>query len=79
VRIWVQAGLGKKLDPISKIARVKRVGGMTQAVEYLPSNHKALSSNFSTTKKKKRKKERKEKRNINTSGENILQQDGHQV
>jgi hypothetical protein len=41
----VQASLGKKRDLISKITRGKRAGGMTQAVEYLPSKYKALSSN----------------------------------
>jgi hypothetical protein len=33
----MQAGLGKKPDPVSKIARAKRAGDMTQAVELLPS------------------------------------------
>jgi uncharacterized protein YoxC len=49
----VQASLGKKQDPISKITRVKRVGGMAQAVQHLSSKFKVLSSNFSNTKKKK--------------------------
>jgi uncharacterized protein (DUF4213/DUF364 family) len=50
----VQASLGKKQDPISKITRVKRVGGMAQAVQHLSSKFKVLSSNFSNTKKKKK-------------------------
>jgi dihydroxyacid dehydratase/phosphogluconate dehydratase len=50
----VQAGLGKKLDPMSKITRVKRAGGVTQVIEYLPSKNKILSSNPSTTQKKKK-------------------------
>jgi ribosomal protein L31 len=41
----------KKRDPIFKITRAKRTGGVTQAVELQPSKHKALSSNPSTPKK----------------------------
>jgi hypothetical protein len=41
------------MDPISKITRAKRVGGIAQAVECLPSKHKALSSNPMPQKKKK--------------------------
>jgi hypothetical protein len=55
----VQTSLGKKRDPISKITRAKRAGGVAQVVEPLPSKCKALSSNPKT--KKKKKKERKEK------------------
>jgi hypothetical protein len=55
VRIVVPAGLGKKWDPISKITRAKKVGGMAQAAESLPSKHKALSPNSSTTKNNKTK------------------------
>jgi hypothetical protein len=32
--------LGKKQDPISKITRAKRSGGMAQVVEGLPSKYK---------------------------------------
>jgi hypothetical protein len=39
----VQAGLGKKQDPISKITRAKMAGGMVQTVEYLPSKHEVLT------------------------------------
>jgi hypothetical protein len=46
--------LGKKQDPISKITRAKRAGGVVQAVEYLPNKHKALTSNPNTVKKKKK-------------------------
>jgi hypothetical protein len=52
-RITFQAGLDKKQDLISKIARAKRAGVMAQAVEYLPCKSEALSSNPSNTKKKK--------------------------
>jgi hypothetical protein len=38
----VQANLGIKEDPLSKITRAKRAGGMmAQVVESLPSKHKA--------------------------------------
>jgi hypothetical protein len=60
-RIMVQTSLGKKRDPISKITRAKRAGGVAQVVEPLPSKCKALSSNPKTKKKKKKKK--KEKKN----------------
>jgi hypothetical protein len=33
-RIMVQANLGKKQDPISKITRANRAGGMAKAVQY---------------------------------------------
>jgi hypothetical protein len=39
-RITVQAGLGIKQDAVSKTNNTKRAGGVTQVVEYLPSNHK---------------------------------------
>jgi hypothetical protein len=35
--IVVQTGLGKRKTPISKITRVKRIGGMDQVVESLTS------------------------------------------
>jgi hypothetical protein len=47
-KVAVQAGLGKKLDPISKITRAKRDGCVAQVVECLPSKCKGLSSNPST-------------------------------
>jgi hypothetical protein len=49
--IEVQTGLGKKRDPISKITRARRVGGIIQVVEYLPTKYTALSSNSSTAEK----------------------------
>jgi hypothetical protein len=49
----VQASLDKKWDPIFKVTRAKRVEGMAQAVERLPSKCEALSSNSSTTPLKK--------------------------
>jgi hypothetical protein len=45
----------KSENLISKIIKAKRVGGMAQAVEYLPSKYKAPSSSPSTDKKKKKK------------------------
>jgi hypothetical protein len=36
-RLMVQAGLGKKRHPISKIIRAKKAGGMAQILEFLPS------------------------------------------
>jgi hypothetical protein len=38
----VQAGLGKKQEPITKISRVKRTGGVAEAVEHLSSTYEAL-------------------------------------
>jgi hypothetical protein len=45
----VQAGLSKKEDSISKITITKRTGDVAQVLECLPSQHKALNSNPSTT------------------------------
>jgi hypothetical protein len=50
-RIVVQVSLGKKKDCIFKIITAKMTGGMVQAVECLPHNHEAPSSNFITAKK----------------------------
>jgi hypothetical protein len=44
-RIKVQAGLGKKRDPSSKITRAKRAGSMAQVVALLPTRCEALDSN----------------------------------
>jgi hypothetical protein len=44
----VQASLGIKGDPISKITTAKKDGGMGQAVEHLLYKQEALSSNTST-------------------------------
>jgi hypothetical protein len=33
-KIGVQAGLGKKQDPVSKITTAKMAGGVTQLAEY---------------------------------------------
>jgi hypothetical protein len=52
----VQAGLSKKQDPISKITREKRAGGLAQMANCLPSKHKAPNSNPNMTKKKKKKR-----------------------
>jgi hypothetical protein len=32
-------------DPIQRITNTRRAGGMSQAVDYMPSKHKALSLN----------------------------------
>jgi hypothetical protein len=40
----IQAELGQKQGPISKITKAKRAGGVAQAAEQLPSKCKALSS-----------------------------------
>jgi hypothetical protein len=37
LRITVQADLDRKQDPISKVTRTKRAGGMAQVVEHLAS------------------------------------------
>jgi hypothetical protein len=50
-------------DPISKITRAKRTGGVAQVIECLPCKHKALNSNPVQPKEKKIKKERKKERN----------------
>jgi hypothetical protein len=55
MRIIVQAGLGKKQDPISKIIRTKRAGGMAQVVECLISKHET-EFKFQYHKKKKKSK-----------------------
>jgi hypothetical protein len=41
---------GEKWDPISKITRTKRIGGMARVIEHLPSKCEALSSNPSMAK-----------------------------
>jgi hypothetical protein len=51
----VQASLGKKQDAISKITRAKRLGGVAQTAEHLPSKHGVLSSNIRAIKNKKTK------------------------
>jgi hypothetical protein len=54
-RIAVLVGLGKKQDLISKITRTKRTGNVTQAIENMTTNCKALSSSPSTSKKLRKK------------------------
>jgi hypothetical protein len=46
--IAVQASLVMKQDPISKITKAERAGGVTQVVEHLLSKCDALSSNPNT-------------------------------
>jgi hypothetical protein len=45
--------LNKKQNPISKITRAKRAGGVFQAVQHVHGKFKALSSNPSAAKKSK--------------------------
>jgi hypothetical protein len=52
----VQDGLSKKQDPITKITRAERAGGMTEVEDGLLLKCKALSSNPSTTTTKKKRK-----------------------
>jgi hypothetical protein len=40
-------------DPISKITKAKWIGGVVHIVECLPSKHKVLSSNSTTSNNKK--------------------------
>jgi hypothetical protein len=47
--------LGIKRDPISKITKTKRAGGVAQVVECLPTKCKALSSKSKKKKKKVKK------------------------
>jgi hypothetical protein len=42
-----------------KQTKAKRVGGVTQVVEHLPSKHEALSSNSSTAKKQQEEQQQK--------------------
>jgi hypothetical protein len=42
-----------------KQTKAKRVGGVTQVVEHLPSKHEALSSNSSTAKKQQEERQQK--------------------
>jgi hypothetical protein len=50
-KIDVQAAWAQMRDPLLKITKVKRVGGMAQIIACLLSKREALSSNPSTAKK----------------------------
>jgi hypothetical protein len=50
----VQACLGRRQEPVSKITTAKRAGSVAQAVECLPSECEALSSNLIPPKKPKK-------------------------
>jgi hypothetical protein len=52
----VNASLGKKQHPISKITREKWSGALAQAVKHLPSKHEAPSLNPSTAKENSEQK-----------------------
>jgi hypothetical protein len=52
----IQADLSINQDLISKVAKAKKVGGVAQVVEHLPSQLKALSSTTNTIKTKQNKK-----------------------
>jgi hypothetical protein len=56
-----QVTLSKKWDPVFKITRAKKAGGMTQAAECLPSKWKALSSKSSSAKQTKNNNNNKKK------------------
>jgi hypothetical protein len=50
---------GHKYEILSqKRTKSKRTSGIAEVVEYLPSKHKALSSNHSTTKKKRERRKK---------------------
>jgi hypothetical protein len=51
-RILILAGVGKNARPYLKNNQRKKGFDVVQVVECLPSKHKALSSNPSTTKKR---------------------------
>jgi hypothetical protein len=53
-KIVVQSSLGK-VRPYPQNDKNKRIRGVSQMVEYLPSKNKALNSNTSTTKKQTKK------------------------
>jgi hypothetical protein len=46
----VQAGQGKKQDPISKITRAKRTRGMAHGIEHLPSKCELKFNPYTITK-----------------------------
>jgi hypothetical protein len=46
----VQASMGLKREPVSKITKGKRAGVMAPEVEHLPTKHKVISLILSTTK-----------------------------
>jgi hypothetical protein len=54
--VAVQDGLGIKQDPILKIAKANRAGGMAQVVKSLHSKCKVLTLNSNATKRKKERK-----------------------
>jgi hypothetical protein len=54
-KIWVQASMDKKLDPVFKITRAKRAGGVAQVVMCLPPHWEALSSNPTISQNKNKK------------------------
>jgi hypothetical protein len=55
-RIVIQAGLGIKQHPMSKITKVKRAESVAQVVEHPPSKCKALSPTLTQYRQKKKKK-----------------------
>jgi hypothetical protein len=67
----VQGSLGKKQDPITKITRAKKAGGVAKVVEHLPPKCKALSPHPVLPKKKKRRR-RKRKGEQKTMGKGEL-------
>jgi hypothetical protein len=63
----VQADLGKKQDPISKITRAKMAGGMAQPIEHLLHRKEVQSSNSRTA---------KNNQNISWNAEAVLKEKG---
>jgi hypothetical protein len=47
-KMTIKVCLGIKRDPLSKINKAKRAGGVAQVVEHLPHNCEALNSNPNT-------------------------------
>jgi hypothetical protein len=44
-RLWFRLALAKKQDPVSKITRAKRSGGVAQVVQHLSSNTQSTLKN----------------------------------
>jgi hypothetical protein len=59
-KIMVQGPLRQKCKTLSEKKKLKQkvLGGMAQVIEYLPREHKALTSNPSTEQIKRRKKQK---------------------
>jgi hypothetical protein len=67
----VQSNLGAEQDPISKITRAKRPGGVAQVVAHLLSKHNDLSSKLNNAPPVQKKKILAFLVNIGTNGDLI--------